>query len=322
MRHHRVAISFVGVAMLGAGAFGVACSARESHGFSNEEDSGVDATAMPEASRGDTATADAPVVDVAPPPDAGGPDVTGACSPVNTACDIVRQNCPSGHECVAASDTATACQAIRASQHLPKGHTCCPSAPQAQCAPGLRCIGPDTPCQADAGAFPGRCTPACCDDDICGKSDPEGFAGRCQLSIVGQSEQELYKVCDYSPPCKPFHVQSCPQNFTCNVDDKFGTASCVGIYAPIDGGTIPSGYAEGTACSTLNSCADGLACVSRGDAGSTCTWLCLTPGENPPFDAGALRDAGAGYGGCPNGERCILTFAPTDLPVWISACAP
>jgi hypothetical protein len=208
-------------------------------------------------------------------------------------------------------------------QHLPKGHACCPNFAKGadQCGQGLQCIGlPDDPCAADA-SLTGRCTPACCADDICGKSDPEGFAGRCTLNIVNVSNQDLYQVCEYNQICKPFHVQPCPQGFTCIIEDQYGTASCVPIFNPSDGGGGTSvGRGEGQACDSLNSCGDGLLCLGPPDGGSTCTWLCLTPGSNPPFDAGALRDAGAGYGGCPPAEQCRGQITGNDIPIWVSFC--
>jgi hypothetical protein len=308
-----------------ASAAVAACSSSSKTGFDDSDSGGSDATV--EASGQDSATSDGPGTDSTPIDDAGGPEVKGGCSPINTACDRVLQNCGAGKECVESQlpdgGFGTVCVSTTSSQHLPKGHSCCPNGSKGpdQCGAGLQCIGlPDDPCAADA-SLTGRCAPACCEDDICGKSDPEGFAGRCTLNIVSQANQDLYQVCDYNQPCKPFHVQSCPQGFTCILEDKFGTSSCVPIFNPIDGGGGTStGRGERAPCDSLNSCADGLLCVGPPDAGATCTWLCLTPNSNPPFDAGALRDAGAGYGGCPGGEKCIISFDQNDLPIWISAC--
>ena len=303
------------VAVMGAaGAFSACSSARPHEGFS------VD------AGEGGTTLTDAQV-DAAPDaaPD-GGPGfdaalaVEGGCSPANTACDLVLQNCPSGQECATAGDAGTACVLLASTRHLPKGHACCASAADDPCAAGLHCIGPRNDCTGDAG-LSGRCTPACCADDVCGKSDPEGFAGRCALSIVDGKGTERFKVCDYDPPCRPFHLLSCPSpSFTCVTQDQYGTSSCIGIYAPVDGGTLPNGYTEGMPCDTSNGCADGLACLGGADGGATCKWLCLEPNANPPFDAGPARDGGPGRGGCPAGEKCQGTI--TGNPLWLLFCTP
>jgi hypothetical protein len=316
MRTHRVATLLAFVALVGGAAAFSACSSTSSQGFA--EDAGVDATA-PFDAPADTAPDRG--ADAAPPFDAA-LAVEGGCSAINTACDIVVQNCPAGQECASAvdgGDAGTACIDVAATRHLPKGHACCASAPDDPCGPGLHCIGPRTDCSGDAGAS-GRCAPACCADDVCGTSDPEGFAGRCDLSIVDGKGNERFKVCDYDPPCRPFHLLSCPAKFTCVTQDQYGTSSCIGIYAPTDGGTIPTGYTEGMPCSTSNGCADGLACLGAGDAGATCQWLCLEPNANPPFDAGAARDGGPGYGGCPAAEKCQGTV--TGLPLWLLFCTP
>ncbi len=313
MRGQRVATVVACVVLVGgAGAF-VACGSVVPRGFVG--DAGGDATAA----------GDAPVDGMPDRVSDGGAGFDGAmaieggCSAINSACDIVLQNCPSGQECAAAGDAGTACIDDVATRHLPKGHACCASAKDDPCGPGLHCIGPRNDCTGDAGAS-GRCTPACCADDVCGKSDPEGFAGRCDLSIVDGKGKGRFKVCDYDPPCRPFHLQSCPTNFTCVTQDQYGTSSCIGIYAPIDGGVIPTGYTEGMPCDTSNGCADGLACLGAGDAGAACKWLCLEPNANPPFDAGAARDGGPGYGGCPAAEKCQGTI--TGMPLWLLFCTP
>jgi hypothetical protein len=313
MRTHRAATLLACVALAGGATAFSACSSSSSQGFA--DDAGVDATHPP---------IDAPVdvapdrVEAAAPFDAAIP-IEGGCSPINGACDIVLQNCPANKECASAAEAGTACVAIAPTRHLPRGHVCCASATDDPCGPGLHCIGPRNDCNGDAGAS-GRCSPACCADDVCGTSDPEGFAGRCDLSIVDGTGKERFKVCDYDPPCRPFHLESCPTNFTCVTQDQYGTSSCIGIYAPTDSGTIPTGYTEGMPCDTSNGCADGLACLGAGDAGSTCKWLCLEPNSNPPFDAGPARDGGPGYGGCPAAEKCQGTI--TGLPLWLLFCTP
>jgi hypothetical protein len=331
--NHRVAILFAGLGLLGVAALAGACSSGSSGGGVSGADASLpetDATVTVEsgADAADAGVPDQDVgVDATPIVDAGGPEVKANCSPINSACDIVLQNCNPKNgqpqECVD-TGSGTACVPIGTSQHLPRGHACCPNPSKGAnpCGAGLQCIGaPDDPCSSDAG-LTGRCAPACCDDDVCGKSDPEGFSGRCDLSIVDNANSELFKVCDYNPPCKPFHVEACPSGFTCVVQDKFGTSSCVGIYAVTDAGSTSTGLPEKTPCNSLNACADGLLCVGPPDGGSTCQWACLTPNSNPPFDAGALRDASAGNGGCPSGEACIVSFDPGALPVWLSVCSP
>ena len=304
-----------GAAVVAFGAALAACSSSDDAG--NElADSGRPDVTINDGGLSDTARPDVAEEQPTPPPDAG-PRIEAGCSPINTKCDIVLQNCPPDQECASVSDTATDCVPLGSSQRLPLGHSCCPSASQNPCARGLHCVGlPDDKCQSDAG-LTGRCTPACCADDVCGKSDPEGFAGRCALTIVSQGGKPLYDVCDYNQPCKPFHLQPCPAGFTCLVEDKFGTASCI----LIDNAGSSTGLGEGQPCDTGNSCADGMRCLDTlPDGGFGCTWLCLTPNSNPPFDAGALRDAGAGYGGCPSGDRCLDSLNPDDFPIWMSAC--
>ena len=324
------------VSVSGAGAIGAACSSSTPHeGFTplgdgdggGGKDGTVDAPVV--IARDGQAPIDSGLADGSTPSDGGGPPIKGACSPVNgPECDIVLQNCApaSGQprQCVSVTlgdgGPSTQCRATNAAQHLPKGHSCCPTAAQDPCLPGLTCIGAnDDTCATDA-ALTGRCSPACCDDNVCGKSDPEGFAGRCELHIVSDKSAELYTVCAYNQQCKQFHVQACPQGFTCILDDNVGTSSCVSIFNP-DGGP---GIAEGQPCSSANGCADGMMCLSAGDGGSTCSFLCFTPGATPPagYDAGALQDGAPGYGGCPSNERCNTRFDPSQAPAWIQVCAP
>jgi hypothetical protein len=326
MLRNRLAIVIAIASASGASSILASCSTSSKSGF-EEPDSGGGTDATVEAAGEDATKPDAGGTDGPPVDDAGGPKVEGGCSPVNTQCDRVLQNCGAGQQCVemvlADGGYGTQCVSTSSSQRLPKGHSCCPNQEKGPdpCGQGLECIGlPDDPCAADA-SLTGRCTPACCADDICGKSDPEGFAGRCTLNIVTQSRDVLYKVCEYNQICKPFHVQqTCPQGFTCILEDKFGTASCVPIFNPTDGGGTSVGLGEGALCDSLNSCADGLLCIGPAGGNSTCQWLCLTPNSNPPFDAGALRDGAAGYGGCPAGESCVQPLDTTQFPVWISAC--
>jgi hypothetical protein len=304
-----------------------------------------DAGALPDATTGDDVVQ--PTFDAAPVvlPDANdasaplpdvvdaAPAIQGACEPVQgPACDLVKQDCPSGKECLTrlldggapdvidASPYTTACEAVTSSEHLGKGHGCCPSAAQKQCDPGLECIGdPNLPCSTDGGVQPGRCTPHCCgiaidggDDSLCGAADPEGWQGHCDTTVVDGLGTPLYNACTYTRPCKPFGVQPCPGGFACEVQDPTGTSGCSVIYS-VDGGPPPT---EGQTCVALNNCADGLVCLNTGNVGN-CYMMCLTPGATTPFDAGALASQPL-HGGCPAGEQCTLSVQ--GFPPWISFC--
>jgi hypothetical protein len=253
------------------------------------------------------------------------PVVTGSCEPIQgPACDLVTQNCAPTDagpmQCALAPDGAatTACIPVLPSQHLVKGHGCCPASADLQCDQGLECIGdPSIPCDA-GGPPPGRCTPHCCsggdasDDFLCGVSVPEGYPGHCDTLVVDGNDNGLYNACTYALPCEPFGLEPCPASNVCEVVDTAGTSQCDTIYNP-NGGAPPG---EGAPCVALNNCADGLVCLGPADAGA-CFMLCLTPGSNPPFDAG-LIDGGPGHGGCIATEQCNI---PVDgFPPWVSVC--
>jgi hypothetical protein len=245
---------------------------------------------------------------LAPPPpgDSGKP---GNCSAVKGACDIVSQNCPMGQECVVVNGPMTQCVPAQASQQLDKGRACCPPSmlsPGNPCLPGLSCIG--SPC-TDGGPQTGRCAPACCkgDDTACGMSQPEGIAGACNLTIVDSQQNELYQTCSYQERCIPFGVQACKPGEACLITDKLGSSGCL----------ASSGKQNGQACGFANDCADGLLCLTVGDAG-VCHYECLTPGSITPFDAGGL-DGAPGYGGCPMGQAC-QPLDPKSAPAWLSVC--
>jgi hypothetical protein len=280
-------------------------------------------------------------VDAALPPDDTGPGrdtalpplpdsspvVTGNCEPVQgPACDLVLQNCAPGDagptQCFVATAAdggyTTACVDVAPSQHLVKGHGCCPASSALQCDQGLECIGdPNQPCDG-GGPPPGRCTPHCCsggdasDDFLCGSSVPEGYPGHCDTLVVNGSDQGLYYACTYDIPCEPFRLEPCPSGSTCEIVDPSGTAQCDTIYTT-GGGAPPT---EGQPCVALNNCADGLVCL--GPTGSSvCYMLCLTPGAATPFDAGALA-MGPGTGGCVSTEQCNIPIS--GYPAWISVC--
>jgi hypothetical protein len=274
------------------GAFAVACGSGSSES-GESVDGGSDARLD---GADDTGTQDA------------GP--AGHCSAVNTACDIVLQDCPPTEQCVAVGladgGIGTKCVSVSSAQHIKLGDPCCPvdNPTLDSCDRGLQCSG--TRCD-DAGGG-GECTAACCDDSTCGQ-DHNGFQGHCTLTQVGPNNQALYNVCLYAQSCKPFRVLPCPQGEACVLEDSTGASTCI----PID--TPNGGLSEGTVCTDANSCKDGLACLSAQDAG-VCTMLCYTRTGSPPFDAGALP-MGPGTGGCTGNKTCR---AVGGFPGWLGIC--
>lgn len=259
----------------------------------------ADATAESQAP---DAQKDAPVVT----PEAG-TDAGGKCSPANGACDLVVQDCPAQQECTVDNSGKAVCRPVEASQQLPLGRACCPSTSANPCLPGLTCVGNEC---SDGGPMTGRCSPACCKgaDQACGKSDPEGISGACDLTLVDpDTKNALYDVCTYRKRCKPFQVEPCGASETCLVEDAVGTASCV----------TSAGKGNRQPCSFANECADGFICLNTGDAG-VCHTVCLFPGAVHPFDAG-VEEGGAGKGGCPASEKCTLRIK--DTPSWFAACS-
>lgn len=271
-------------------------------------------TSSPEGASGDASTDGGSPVDGARdgggPPGDGGADTgpVGNCSPANTKCDLVLQNCPAQQECVTRNG-GTECRAVQSSQQLGMGRACCPGTAQNPCLPGLSCVGQEC---SDGGPKTGRCTPACCkgNDQACGKSDPEGISGACDLTIVDDTQKPLHDVCTYRQRCKPFKVEPCPVGDICIVEDKAGTAACV---SPFQG----TGKNNREACSLANDCADGLTCVTSGDGG-ICRTVCLLPGATHPFDAG-VEQGGPGRGGCPAPEICNTRIS--DTPDWFAVCS-
>ncbi len=300
-RHALFVIGAVLVAEAGVGI--VACSSSSSPAPSDEA-----------GTTGADSSADAQKDSAPPRVDSGRP---GNCSPVKGDCDIVAQDCPPGQggktqECVVTTNggtPSTVCVAAQASQQLPQGHACCPSDTENPCLPGLTCVG--SAC-TDGGAPTARCTPACCkgDDSICGKSDPEGISGSCDLTLY-MGNVEVNDVCSYRERCKPFGVEPCKSGEACLVEDSTGTATCI----------TTQGKAIGESCNFANDCADGLMCIGGADGG-ICRMMCLTPGSNHPFDA-SVEEGGAGAGGCPTptcaGGPCC-TIGVQQLPAWLSFC--
>jgi hypothetical protein len=238
----------------------------------------------------------------------------GHCTPVRGPCDLVLQDCPDDdkgnkQECVVPGTTTTACVPVQASQQLPIGRGCCPNnATGNPCLPGLTCVG--APCE-DGGTATGRCSPACCtgDDQACGKSDPEGFSGACDLTLVDDPVKKtpLYAVCTYRQRCKPFNQEPCKEGQTCIVEDYLGTGTCLDSF----------GKKNRDSCMFANDCEDGLMCMGSGASG-TCRTVCLLPNTASPFDP-SIGDAGAGEGGCPPDEVCKLSFV--NRPAWFGVCA-
>lgn len=273
-------------------------------------------TSSPDAGGGDATTEtsapdaakDAPVTPQDSAVDAG---KVGNCSVAKGACDIVLQDCPAQQECVVNASHATECRPVESSQQLPIGRGCCPNNPAGNpCLPGLTCVG--SPCVDGGPTTTGRCSPACCtgNDQACGKSDPEGISGACDITLVdSDSGVELHQACTYRQRCKPFMVEPCAVGQTCLVEDKVGSASCVDSF----------GKTNRQPCSFGNECADGFICIGLGDAGSTCHTVCLLPGSTNPFDA-SVEEGGPGKGGCPVGEKCDISNFK-DLPSWFALCS-
>jgi hypothetical protein len=336
---HGLALAAAAALVAGYGAL-AACSSTDPPGGST--DSGVVDGAPPrDGATGSDAEAGPGEVDA-------GPRLAGRCSAINgPACDIVLQDCPAAagkaQECsvVAVGDGGftTGCTPTTPSEHLMKGHACCPALAatgQNPCLPGLECSG-DPRASCDGGALPGRCAPRCCpgdgnDDAVCGAADPEGFAGHCGLPVDLGGARDVYDLCAYEAVCRPFHLKPCPPGAACVVKDAVGTASCVASYT-VDGGPPPG---EGQRCIVGRACADGLVCVAAtggvdgggsGDGGgepsATCRMMCLTPDTATPFDAGAL-DGTPTNGGCSGGKKCTGTVLDGNrrsvFPPWISIC--
>lgn len=260
----------------------------------------------------DTGIFDAGTDSAADPHPEAGKDAGGRCTPVRGPCDLVLQDCPDDRgvrqECVTSGTTTTACQPVQASQHLPTGRACCPnSAGGNPCLPGLTCVG--MPC-TDGGPVTGRCSPACCegDDQACGRSDPEGISGACDLTLVDPDHDiPLHSVCTYRERCKFFGVEPCSEGRVCLLDDETVTSSCVDSF----------GKGNRESCTFANECADGYVCVGTDDA-STCRTVCLRPDAGGPYDA-SLTEGGPGQGGCPTNEVCNISL--TGSPAWFGACA-
>lgn len=319
MRTSVVAVGLVAVVSAGAALAATACSSSPPAPFGGDGAAPIDAT----TGNGDVdaRSGDRPDTSTSLPDGGGEPDSSraGRCTPLQgPTCDLILQDCPSGQQCVASLSTdggaTTACTQVSGTQSLTRGSPCCVGGGGDPCLKGLTCVGGDS-CP-DAGEPPGRCSPICCgnDDAVCG-NDRDGVPGRCNLMIVGGTPtRDLYKVCSYSTVCRPLGLQPCPSGQTCLVADTSGSARCSRIFAPDGGG----GAGHLQACGAANACADGLACLSIGDAGSRCEYLCYVQGTATPFDAGALSSQ-PGRGGCP-ANKPTCRGVPNLYPGWLGIC--
>lgn len=242
-----------------------------------------------------------------------GPREGGHCTQVRGPCDLVLQDCPRSkngveQECVvtgSGNTLTTECIVVQTAPKLAQGASCCAGS-ENPCKPGLTCVGP--PCTQSNGIKAGRCAPYCCkgDDSTCGASQPEGIAGKCDLSLV-EGANAVGDVCSYRADCRPFGLQPCRPAEICLVDDADAGAHCL----------TGTGKKDHERCTFANDCADGLICVGAGDFG-LCRTACILPNTTTPFDRTAL-DGGPGTGGCPEEQRCNLSFK--DFPAWYGACS-
>ncbi len=296
---HRFFLLLAGAGLFGAGVLGVACSPKTT-GFPGDDAGNGDATTDTGKTDGGGGN------DSGGGNDGGGTDgSSGPCTTTNIKgeCDIVKQDCTGGKECLVAQDDAgtfvTVCGPASTGS-IPKGGACTPSQNN-PCVKGLECVS-------------GRCGARCCygDDTPCGNSVPEGYSGACDINVVDSNNNPMYAVCTYSASCKPFGIKGCPSDYTCLVQDSAGTAKCVNIFQP-------PGKDEGQACGSANDCKDGMMCVGALDGGAdNCQWTCYSGGG--PYDAG-IQQNGAGKGGCPSQETCkSINWQGGTLPTWLGLC--
>ncbi len=325
---HRALLALILGASAASASFVVACSSKHGDGF---DPGAVDAsTTNPTPGvdgspgggghdAGDGSTG--PVFDAGH--DTGGPTPVGNCSPLKGSCDLVLQDCPmvsgSPQECapVRTQDggVGAACVAVNPNNSLSKGAPCCSAADGTDsCLGGLTCIGGET-C-VDGGAPSGRCSPRCCegDDSVCGNDAVSGGAGKCSLTIVDDNSAPLYRVCTYSDICRPLGVTPCSAGHVCIVSDSSGTAKCSQIFAPNGG----AGATFDQSCPAANGCQEGLACLSSGDAGAKCQYMCHVANTTTPFDAGVLT-TDPGKGGCP-ASKPTCRAVPNLYPAWLGIC--
>ncbi len=283
------------VALFAGGSLAVACSSNPSGGDGGGPDTGTDGTLPGDGGKDGNSN------------ETGGPEAgppTSCDAGIGGDCNIVAQNCNSGQECAAVPDGggfSLEC-VTNTTGSIKEGYACTPSKTGNVCVAGLECIS-------------GRCAKHCClgDDSACGKSQPEGYIGRCDINVsLVQNGPGVYSACSYSAGCEPFKLQPCASGQACFVSDSQGTATCT----PLDGKNV----AEGAGCAALNDCAsDGLGCYGAPDGGGfTCQWNCYMKGKGGPYDSQIAADAGAGYGGCPSGESCKYNI--TNLPTWYGIC--
>ncbi|HEY1959108.1 MAG TPA: hypothetical protein VGH28_26020 [Polyangiaceae bacterium] len=291
--------------LLTGGAFAVACSSG-SGDDNGGTDGGKDST-----TDGKVGSDTGPAPDGGPGPDGGPP---GTCEAgVTGACDIIAQNCGPGKDCDAVQDDAGnfVTQCVQNTIGAVTEGACCTG--QAQNGTCPKFTGNTNPCTAGLECIEDRCAKHCClgDDSACGKSNPEGFPGRCNLTVtLVDNGPPAYAVCAYSAACEPFQIQPCTPGQACFVNDSQGTSTCTKLDSADAG--------EGQTCKFENDCSkDGMGCYGTADGGSTCQWTCYVPPG--PFDAGVAQQ-GAGAGGCPTGEKCQPINWGGQLPTWLGLC--
>jgi hypothetical protein len=249
-----------------------------------------------------------------PGKDAGKDVVPMTCEAgVSGSCDIVLQNCPSGHECTAVNLEAGVCTyqlqcTTNTTGSLAEGYACTQGASN-PCVAGLECIE-------------GRCARHCClgDDSVCGTSQPEGFTGACAVNVSLQyCTGTAYSVCTYAKPCELYQLLPCGPGLDCVPQTGTnGNATCSDYASGTD-----AGKAEKATCQYSNDCEDGMGCYGALDGGaSSCTWQCYVKGMGGPYDSMIAADAGAGKGGCPTGEACTPINWSGMLPAWLGLCEP
>ena len=292
--HRRGWLLVAAASLFAGGAIGIACGPNNN----GSDGGGVDSGGS-DVTNGDSGKTDGQSNNEGGPQNDGGPITCEAG--ISGSCDIYAQNCGTGQECaVVKTDAGFQTQCVsNTTGSIKEGFACTQSGNSNPCVAGLECIQ-------------NRCSKHCCfgDDSVCGKSQPEGYTGRCDITVTVNGTDPAYSVCTYSASCEPFQQQPCAAGQTCGVTDQNGTAKCTTIDTP-DGG-LP----EKATCQYANDCKDGMVCAGAADGGFACTWACYHPPG--PFDAG-IANAQPGYGGCPSGETCKVPLG--NSPSWYYLCS-
>lgn len=203
------------------------------------------------------------------------------------ACDVVRQDCPSGQRCtygVANGARSRMCVQDGASN---EGDPCSLSGGSGAqtfdtCKKGLYCI--DTSGGEGAPTF--QCQRFCHATAQC------GAARECNEVLRLSDTGERPLVCGEPSPKCDLLAQDCASPLGCYPSETPGAAVCTGI----------GPRADGQACDFSNQCARGSACVGSGTP-RVCRPLCRTSSGGP---------------GCASGTTCQ---ALTDYP-GVGACVP